>query len=196
MPMVTFFFLCMVGYLIGAIPTGKIVAYYKGIDIQSVGTQNIGASNTYLVLGKRYALLVLIGDLGKSLLTMLAALHLLDMGPAFVVGLCIVMGNVMSVFLRFSGGKGIATSLGIFLASEPLIAFMLVLIWVVGLILVKYMMIISMLGLLLVPYMYYHLYSELLVLLSSALICCTILWRHKDKWKPKEERESPESIQL
>ncbi|EGL82716.1 Glycerol-3-phosphate acyltransferase, partial [Caldalkalibacillus thermarum TA2.A1] len=176
---------CLVAYVTGSIPTGKIVASLRGIDIQQVGTGNIGASNAYLTMGKKAGLFVLLGDFGKAYLLIDLALRYLSLGETLVVSLFLILGNMKSLFLRFSGGKGIATSLGVFLATEPLVGVVLVLIWGVALVFAKYMFLFAIMGSMIVPITYYKLTYDLLVLLLSFFICLLILLRHRENFKSK-----------
>ncbi|MDQ0338989.1 glycerol-3-phosphate acyltransferase PlsY [Caldalkalibacillus uzonensis] len=187
----TLLLFCLLAYLIGSIPTGKIVASLKGIDIQQVGTGNIGASNAYLTMGKKAGLLVLLGDFGKAYLLVDLALRYLSFGETSIVGLFLILGNMKSLFLRFSGGKGIATSLGVFLATEPLVGFVLVLCWGAGLVFAKYMFLFAMMGTMIVPFTYYKLTYDLLALFISFLICLLILLKHRKNFKLKS-RKGPE----
>ncbi|MFQ6118128.1 MAG: glycerol-3-phosphate 1-O-acyltransferase PlsY [Candidatus Bipolaricaulia bacterium] len=98
-------------YALGAIPFSYlIVRLVKGVDIRDYGSGNVGATNVGRVLGWRYHLLALALDLGKGLAAAALALHW-DL-PILLAGLAVV-GHDWSIFLRFSGGKGVATSLGV-----------------------------------------------------------------------------------
>lgn len=180
-----FIVLCVIGYLVGSIPSGKIVAFLKGVDIQRLGTGNIGASNTYLILGKRAALIVLISDLGKAYIMMHISLYYLSLAQAFVVGLFLLLGNLKSIFLKFTGGKGVATMLGIFLAAEPAAAFVLMLFWGVALIFIKYIMVMAVIGSLFVPITFYSYNHEWVILASSFLMCLMVLLKHRSNLKLK-----------
>ncbi len=111
-------------YLIGSVPFGYLVARTRGIDITKVGSGNIGATNVSRALGKGWALAVFLLDVGKGLGPALAGAALVpDQSRAFALamGLAAVLGHTASPFLRFKGGKGVATSLGALLGSAPLV---------------------------------------------------------------------------
>jgi len=122
--------LCTVAYLVGSVPFGLLIARTRGVDIRAVGSGNVGASNVARALGKRYAVLVLLLDAGKGAAAVLAArgsssLVLdasLDSWSVAAVGLSAVAGHVFSLYLRFRGGKGVATALGVAIALHPLAA--------------------------------------------------------------------------
>ena len=108
-------------FLVGSVPTGVIVARAKGVDLRRVGSGNIGATNVGRALGKKWAFLVLVADAGKGALPVLLFGQILPSPwlPA-LGGLCAVLGQVFSIFLRGRGGKGVATSLGAGVALAPL----------------------------------------------------------------------------
>lgn len=117
----TYFILWLAAaYLLGSIPTGLLLGKLYGIDVRKEGSGNIGATNLYRTVGRRVGILTLIGDCIKGLAPVLAARQL-GLSPDQVawVGLAAFCGHVFSVFLRFKGGKGVATALGVFLALSP-----------------------------------------------------------------------------
>ncbi len=114
-------------YLAGSIPFGLVIARARGVDIRSLGSGNIGATNVARNLGKKLGLVVLLTDALKGALPMLAARWLaLDakVSPYLyvAVGLAAVLGHCFPIWLRFRGGKGVATALGVFLVVDPLAA--------------------------------------------------------------------------
>jgi glycerol-3-phosphate acyltransferase PlsY len=133
--------LILSSYLIGSIPFGYLVGkYLKGIDIRKYGSGNIGVANAFRVMGKKYALLVLIGDCIKGYLAvMLSKLFFAEMIWFFLlVGISAIIGHNWSVFLKFKGGKGIATTYGVVLAFYPLIAIISAIIWALIVIATKF----------------------------------------------------------
>ncbi len=111
------------GFLLGAIPFGYLVARAKGVDIFAVGSGNIGATNVMRALGKGPGILVFVLDVLKGLAPSLTV-RLLG-GPqelSFAAGMAAILGHSFSPFLKFKGGKGIATGLGMLLGSTPLVA--------------------------------------------------------------------------
>lgn len=110
-------------YLLGSIPFGVLVARSKGIDIMSVGSGNVGATNVYRTLGWGPGLLVFLLDVAKGAIPAAISHWLLADKPfAFLVGIFAVVGHGFSPWLKFRGGKGIATGLGALLGSSPLVA--------------------------------------------------------------------------
>jgi glycerol-3-phosphate acyltransferase PlsY len=112
----------LIGYLVGSIPTGWLVARARGFDIQQVGSGNIGATNVLRSLGVGPALFVVLMDPVKGALATALPLVLgMDNWTVAATGLATVLGNNFNVFLRMRGGKGIATSLGVFLVVNPVV---------------------------------------------------------------------------
>src|SRR5688572_14275420 len=112
--------LAIVGYVLGSIPTGLLVArWQKGVDIRQHGSGNIGMTNVLRAVGKGAAVLTLVGDLLKGLVpALLAYTWLLSPWGIALVALATIIGHLYPVFAGFRGGKGVATALG---ASIPLL---------------------------------------------------------------------------
>lgn len=108
-------------YLIGSIPTGLLLGKAYGIDVRKEGSGNIGATNLYRTVGRKVGIITLIGDCLKGMLPVVLV-KFSTLPPEFAawVGLAAFCGHVFSVFLKFKGGKGVATALGVFLALAPL----------------------------------------------------------------------------
>ena len=125
--------LLLVGYGLGSIPTGVLIArWQKGIDIRQYGSGNIGMTNVLRTVGKGGAAFTLLGDLAKGLLPVLLALQLLTNPWAIgLVGVAAILGHMYPVFAGFRGGKGVATSLGVFLPLLPGPLMVTILVWAV-----------------------------------------------------------------
>ena len=119
-----------IAYLVGAIPFGLIVGLSRGVDVRKAGSGNIGATNVGRLLGKQFFFLVFFLDLLKSLIPMAIASWIVSRMPVeerdwplyltwLLVGFAAVMGHMFSVFLKFKGGKGVATSAGVVLGLYP-----------------------------------------------------------------------------
>jgi glycerol-3-phosphate acyltransferase PlsY len=120
--------LIAVGYGLGSIPTGLLIArWQKGVDIRQHGSGNIGMTNVLRAVGKGPAALTLLGDLAKGLIPVLLAQAWLTSPWAIgLVALAAVVGHLYPLFAGFHGGKGVATTLGVFMPLLPgplLIAF-------------------------------------------------------------------------
>lgn len=112
----------VLSYVLGSVPTGLWLGLkLRGVDIREHGSKNIGATNTMRVLGKKLGVMALVGDAAKGVVSVLlfARLASWEYLP-LVCGLAAIVGHTASVFLRFRGGKGVATGAGVFLALFPM----------------------------------------------------------------------------
>jgi acyl phosphate:glycerol-3-phosphate acyltransferase len=107
-------------YLCGSIPTGVLIARQFGVDVRKVGSGNVGATNVARGAGKKAGLLTLLGDALKGLIPVLLV-RFLDLGelPLACTAVAAFLGHLFPIFLGFSGGKGVATGLGVFLGLAP-----------------------------------------------------------------------------
>lgn len=142
--------LLFAAFLFGSVPTGYVIAMIKGVDLRKVGSGNIGATNVLRAMGKGAAIITLAGDVLKGVIPVLAVryfypntgiqfsgqlvsipLQITDTRVAFegVIGLAAILGHNFSIFLKFKGGKGVATSLGVALALSPHAALMAATAW-------------------------------------------------------------------
>jgi acyl phosphate:glycerol-3-phosphate acyltransferase len=135
-------------YLLGSIPTGYLVGKAKGIDIRTVGSGNIGATNAFRVVGKAAGIFVLIAD---GLKGYAACAWLLDflvqvfsIAPEkveylrIVAGICAVLGHSFTCWLKFKGGKGVATGAGVFFALNPIATGIALAVWILVVALTRY----------------------------------------------------------
>lgn len=112
--------LVIFSYLLGSVPSGFIIGTLSGVDVRNTGSGNIGATNVARVLGKRLGLLTLLADMAKGFLPVVIAqkLGMSDMAVA-LVAMAAFLGHLYPVFLKFQGGKGVATAFGALLAIAP-----------------------------------------------------------------------------
>ena len=172
----------VLAYLMGAIPTGLLVARWRGVDIRAAGSGNIGATNVLRAVGPFAALLVVLVDPLKGVLAVVVP-TLLGVGAWWVAAaaLAAVVGNCFNVFLRFRGGKGVATSLGVFVVIDPWVTLVAVVIFALAVALGRMVSLASLVAVLATPVM-------LLVLGDAApskvalafAIAALLAWRHKD----------------
>lgn len=182
----------VLAYFIGSIPTavwfGKIV---HGMDVRDHGSGNPGATNTFRVLGKRAGTIVMLVDIAKGLLATFLATLLLRMGvipedkliiTKLVYGMIAVMGHIFPVFLRFRGGKGVATLLGMMIGIQPVVALFSALIFLVVLLTTKYVSLSSMLGALSFPLMLVFIKKfqsgEPILVAFGFFLALVVIWSH------------------
>ncbi len=133
------FILGAAAFLIGSVPTGQIIAGSRGIDLRKKGSGNIGATNVLRTAGKWPALFTLAGDMAKGAAAVLIGRQF-GAGPAMagIIGLCAIFGHNFSVFLKFRGGKGVATSLGVLGVYSPQTCLFTIIIWLMTALITKY----------------------------------------------------------
>jgi acyl phosphate:glycerol-3-phosphate acyltransferase len=124
------YLLVLVAYLLGSVPSGYLLGSWAGVDVRQAGSGNVGATNVARVVGKRHGIFTLIADVAKGFVPVCLAL-ILNFSPpvAACVGIAAFLGHLYSVFLRFNGGKGVATALGVFLALAPWATLVLIMIF-------------------------------------------------------------------
>ena len=149
------FLLIIIAYCIGSIPTALLVSKkFFGVDIREYGSGNMGATNTFRVLGPKYGTVVMFFDILKGMV----AVGLYNLLPHYLqnewdrtnlmvgLGLAAVLGHVFPIFAQFRGGKGVATLFGMILAVQPVIAGSCVLVFLLVLFLTRYVSLSSILA--------------------------------------------------
>lgn len=123
----------VLGYLLGSIPFGVVVTRAMGLgDLRQIGSGNIGATNVLRTGNKAAALATLLLDGGKGAVAVLLARWLVGEDAAQVAGLAAFLGHLFPVWLRFKGGKGVATFIGVLLALNWLVGVAVCLTWLLG----------------------------------------------------------------
>ena len=122
----------LLSYLLGAVPFGLFFSkLFSDVDIRTVGSGNIGATNVLRVAGKKAAILTLLADTMKGLIPVLIVKFLFQDDVITVLsGAAAILGHNFPVYLNFKGGKGVATSYGVVLAVAPWIGCICLLVWV------------------------------------------------------------------
>jgi glycerol-3-phosphate acyltransferase PlsY len=143
----------VLAYLVGAIPVGLIVVRaFAGLDIRRAGSGNIGATNVLRTLGKLPAVITLLGDVLKGALAVGAARMLVPAPWGAAAGAVLaIVGNCWPVFLRFRGGKGVATGFGAFLALAPWATAPAALVWLIVTLSFRYVSLASIMACLCLP---------------------------------------------
>jgi len=170
-------------YLVAAIPTGVVLPRLMGLeDVRSKGSGNIGATNVYRVAGKLPGFLTLLGDILKGFLPLLAVKLWLAPTPLQlgVAGVVAIIGHCYPVYLRFMGGKGVATGFGIFLLLDPQALLGGCLVFLVAVALTRYISLGSVLAAIAVPLLTLLFSRPLPMVLSACAIGALIVWRHRD----------------
>lgn len=187
----TWLLIAFVSYLIGSIPSGYLVVRTQGVDIRQHGSRNIGATNVLRVMGKKWGYLVFVCDSFKGFLAVklgfLIATHFLQspvLGGVIAAITCI-LGHNYTIWLRFKGGKGIATSSGVVLALFPIgVVCCLALVWIAVFYIGKYVSLASIAAAVALPVAVFLIVAktgtEFWTLFGfSVLIAALAVWRHQ-----------------
>jgi glycerol-3-phosphate acyltransferase PlsY len=166
-------------YLLGSVPTGLLLGRAYGIDVRKEGSGNIGATNLYRTVGRKVGIMTLVGDCLKGMLPVLAVKYSsLPVEYAAWVGLAAFCGHVFSVFLRFRGGKGVATALGVFLALSPLAVAIAVGVFGVLMMVWRYVSLGSICAAAVMPIAVWALGGGRVLVLVTTLIGVVVIIRH------------------
>jgi len=122
--------LILVSYVIGSVPTGYLLGKLRGVDVRIIGSGNVGATNVARAVGKSQGVITLMADAAKGYLPVLAALQLgQDSLTIALTAIAAFLGHLYPLFLKFQGGKGVATGFGALLALAPMAALGLVVVF-------------------------------------------------------------------
>ncbi len=172
--------LLIVSYCIGAIPFGLLVGKMAGTDVRQQGSRNIGATNVSRLLGKKLGFLTLILDVLKGFLPMMVAAAVLDETATSELYICgcgvfAVVGHMFPIYLRFKGGKGVATGLGVFLYLSPVVIVISLVVFVGAVSLSGFVSAGSLLASALVP-LWLWLLGESKIRIATAAIVAVLIW--------------------
>ena len=158
---VDFLILIIAAYLLGSVPFGVIIARAHGKDLRIIGSGNIGATNLARALGRKWAYLCFFLDVVKGMLPMLVGLKLISAPPNIAelllwlaAGIASVLGHIFPIYLKFKGGKGVATSFGVALGLWPyytICAAVSIVIWTVIVLAKRYISLASIVAALAFP---------------------------------------------
>lgn len=171
-------------YIIGSFPTGLLLGKLYGVDVRKEGSGNTGATNLYRTVGRRVGIITLLVDCLKGVLPV--AVVLLWGGPrefAAWVGLAAFCGHVFSVFLKFKGGKGVATALGVFLALAPQAVAVAIALFAVVMFIWRYVSLGSILAAAIMPLAVFVQGGDRTVTVVTLLISAIVVLRHHENIK-------------
>jgi len=171
-------------YLLGSIPFGFLAGKMAGVDLRQVGSGNIGATNALRVLGKKWGYSVFALDFVKGFLGVWIPLHWTGQeGVAVLCALVVMVGHVFPVWLKFKGGKGIATSGGVLLGLIPIAFLTSFIAWVFFFFTTRYVSVASLAAAIMLPVttavLYFNDRASLLLLVVTILMCALAVVRHR-----------------
>lgn len=176
-------------YLLGSFPAGYVTGRIAGVDIREHGSGNIGATNVLRVLGKPYGITVFLIDAGKGFIAVRIAYAVFAAAPhpeyyAIAAAVLVVLGHAFPVWLKFRGGKGVATSAGAVIALLPAAAIPAIAVWLVVFMISRYVSLASVVAALCMPLVFalmlhLRLASGTGLLYFSVAMALLIVWRHR-----------------
>jgi len=186
------FLLIILAYLIGSIPSALLISRkFFGVDIRNFGSGNMGATNSFRVLGTRYGIMVMFFDILKGML----AVSLYNFIPYYLhssnmwdrtnfmigLGLAAVIGHIFPIYVGFRGGKGVATLFGMILAVQPVIAGSCVAVFLLALYCTRYVSLSSILAGLSLPICVLWIWNDEVVLyrIFAVLVATLIIFTHQ-----------------
>ena len=179
-------------YLIGAIPMGYVMArIFKGIDIRKQGSGNVGATNVLRTVGKLPAIITLLFDISKGAIVILLIggyaykyLGLIDQDfYRCLLGFTAICGHIWPVFLKFKGGKGVATTIGVMAVISPLTLLISLGIWVLVFTITSYVSVSSLVFGVALPVVATISGQNLFIIIFTVTLCILNTYKHKDNIK-------------
>ena len=173
--------LMIVAYILGSIPNalwiGKV---FKGIDVREHGSKNTGSTNAARVLGAKLGILTLILDISKGAIPTLIASMLLDSSISVIlVGICAILGHSFSIFMKFKGGKAVATTVGVFIVLVPGAILLAAIVFFLVFGITRYVSLSSMIGAISLPIWIIIFYKNIPLTIFGIIIAILIIVRHK-----------------
>jgi glycerol-3-phosphate acyltransferase PlsY len=190
-PIAGYILTVLIAYLLGSIPTGFLVAKARGVDIRTVGSGNIGATNVFRILGKAAGIFVLLVDAAKGWVAVFGVARLLagwfypEAGPsarewfALCAGVAAILGHNYTCWLHFKGGKGIATSAGVLVALVPVPLLVILGVWISVFALSRYVSLASICAAFVLPFAAWAFGESRTIILVTAALAALAIYKHK-----------------
>lgn len=188
----TYFWVIFLSYLAGSFPTALIMGYLlNGVDIRTLGSGNMGATNVFRQLGVFAGVVTLLVDMFKGFAAVywISALGNGDQaGFMILAGISAILGHTFTVFARFHGGKGVATATGMALAIAPFIVLICAVVFIITLLITGYVSVASMLavslfGIIHIVLYFLGTYDSIWLFIFSIIIPFFIIWTHRSNVK-------------
>lgn len=177
-----YLFSILIGYALGMINPSYILGRIKRVDMRKSGTGNLGASNTFINLGPFWGIFVMLFDILKGFLAVRLAAYLFPMTAyaGLVAGACAVLGHNYPFYLRFRGGKGLASFAGLILGVSPLLFVILLALTTVIAFILNYGCTVSFSSTLLFPIMAGIYYRSIIPALIALVCSANVFYRHTE----------------
>jgi len=178
--------------MIGSIPFGVIVAKARGIDLRSVGSRNIGATNVLRTLGRLPAIITLLGDSLKGAIAVLLC-RAIGEGELWegITGISVILGHIYPIFLSFKGGKGVATAFGVLAVYSPQVAIITLIIWLAVAFSTRYSSLGAIVAYGALPIIFLLLDAHMINITFAIVIALLIILKHRENIKRLLEKREP-----
>ena len=187
---------CLIGYLFGSFPAGYFAGRIAGVDVRREGSGNIGATNVLRILGKKWGYPVFVIDAFKGFAAVRVALILAKRWPAalpyaeyiaILAAMAAVAGHTFPIWLRFKGGKGVATSAGALIGLLPLAVPFVFLVWLIVFQISRYVSLASIIAAIALPiivglFAFWKFVDTWALIYFSVAIMLLVLWRHRSNF--------------
>jgi glycerol-3-phosphate acyltransferase PlsY len=179
--MLTDLLLVLLGYLSGSVPTGVLVGRAYGVDVRRVGSGNTGMANVLRAAGKLPAVLTMAGDMLKGLVPVVVARLVSDSEwTVAAVAFAAVVGACYSVFLRFHGGKAVATGAGTSIGLAPVLGLVLFGVWWAVALLSRYTSLAAFVIMIVSPFAFWLTGQPLAYVVYTIAGGALVIWRHRE----------------
>ena len=200
MPILAYIIVAVGAYLLGSLPTGFLVARARGVDIRTVGSKNMGATNVFRVLGKGPGIFVLLMDALKGFAAVALTINCypqlnqllpniftadgltnppVRFGLGIIAGLFSILGHNYTCWLGFKGGKGIATTAGAFLALAPIAVAVALTAWIIAFVTTRYVSVASIVAAVALPATVWFTQPNLALRLIAIALGILAIYKHK-----------------
>lgn len=181
--MIKIIVLLIFSYILGSIPNALWIGRaFKKIDVRDYGSGNIGSTNAARVLGYKYGIMTLILDVLKGAIPTYI-LHMLDVRLAILAGLLAILGHSYSIFVKFKGGKAVATTVGVFLVLSPYSILSLLFVFLLIVVFTGYVSVASMVSASLLFVAVYIFNGNIYEIIFAIFIGILVIYRHKSNIK-------------
>ncbi|HJG08159.1 MAG TPA: glycerol-3-phosphate 1-O-acyltransferase PlsY [Megamonas hypermegale] len=179
--MLSYIIVILCSYIIGSIPSGLILGkIFWNVDLREYGSKNIGATNAWRTLGKLPGFIVFVADLLKGMIGVYLGMLLVGTSTAMIIGgIVAIIGHSLSLFLKFKGGKGVATGLGVIIMLMPTVSAIVFIIWLVIVMISKYVSLASIIAAICVPIFAFILGMPFEFVAFGVVAALFVIYRHK-----------------
>lgn len=175
-----YFFWVIIAYFVGNFATSYLISRMIGkIDIRKHGSGNAGATNVLRVLGLKAALITFLGDALKGMIVVLLANNFGNMQLALACGLAVIIGHNFPIILKFKGGKGVATTIGVFFIVDPIAAIIAISLGIIIIIKSKYVSLGSVVGMVSLPFALLFLSRPMEIVIFGLLVGLLAIFQHR-----------------